>query len=187
MEEAKKAFENAAQVLTEHLKAKEGKVGARFPRGFIRPLNAHISRWPYLSDDRQRTVACVIQLCDINRWNLNIWDIGLTAGTVWEWHCSLPVIAVIETLIYEFGVQMGFFKEGTRFEGSINIFVVRCVIDKDMSAKLHSLRRYRNEMHLRLKDEVEMHDGKPRMYNESVRALHAVETRLNEYWKVTKR
>lgn len=47
--------------------------------------------------------------------------------------------------------------------------------------KLHELREYRNEVHLYLKGDVEMHDGKPKRYNEAVRTLHAVEKKLAEY------
>lgn len=69
-----------------------------FPRGIIRPLTDLRSRWPYLSRADARTVSCAIQLCDVNRFYMHTYSVRLTAGTMWEWHVTLPVIAVIETL-----------------------------------------------------------------------------------------
>lgn len=100
---------DAAQVISDklpkHLEDHQESLGIDFPRGVIRPLRNHYHRWPYLCGDRKRTVACTIQLCDVNRWHLNVWSLGLPAGTMWVWHCTVPVIAVIETLAYEFSRQ----------------------------------------------------------------------------------
>jgi len=182
MQQVISKFEESAQTIADSLRENERQIGAKFPRKFIRPLKDHYDRWPYLDPDRKRTVACVIQLCDINRWNLNVWDIGLTAGTVYEWHSSVPVIAVIETLIHEYGQQMAIFKKGTTFKGAINVLKKNEIIDKELCSRLHKLRKYRNELHLHLKDEVQMYDGKPRMYNESVLVLQTLEARLKAYW-----
>ena len=106
----KAAFESAAQdaanFLVKHY-PKNPPIKARFPLGFIRSLASHYQRWPYLSQSRKRTVACVIQLCDVNRFHLNTWSLSLTAGTMWQWYCIMPVVAVIETLLHKVGVQEG--------------------------------------------------------------------------------
>ena len=109
----KQEFEDLARQLTQQWEKTKKPIKAQFPRGFIRRFQDISNRWPYLEAERARTVCCVIQLCDINRWNLNIWKIELTAGTVWEWHATLPVIAVIETLCREFALQRGWIKADT--------------------------------------------------------------------------
>ena len=170
-----------ANLLPEHLKHNKECLRIQFPWGVIRPLKSHYTRWPYLSENRKRTVACTIQLCDVNRFHLNVWKIGLTAGTMWEWHCTVPVIAVIETLAYEFGRQFGFINEGTKFKKVIDTLQSKGVISAKLREQLHLLREYRNRIHLYLQEEVDMHDGKPQKYNEAVRGLHNLERALRKY------
>lgn len=172
-----------ADTLPKHLKKDKEGLRASFPRKVIRPLKEHYDRWPYLSRKRKRTVACTIQLCDVNRWHLNVWDIGLTAGTMWMWHCTLPVIAVIETLSYEFGRQYNLVCEDAKFNKVINTLQSKGVIGPKLRADLHSLREYRNGIHLYLQEDVEMHEGKPRKYNDAVRTLRKLENRLQKYWE----
>lgn len=179
LEDVRIEFEKLAQELTEH--TKKVPVCAAFPRGYIRRLDDIRPRWPYLSPERQRTVACIIQLCDVNRWHLNTWSLGLTAGSVWEWHSTLPVIAVIETLLYEFSLQQGLVRDGAKFHKVIDTLNSKGVYKQALRDKLHELREYRNEVHLYLKGEVEMHDGKPKRYNEAVKTLHEVEEHVNAF------
>ena len=178
-------FQEAAQIITaklpDHLKSQKECLKVQFPWGVIRPLKSHYTRWPYLSYERKRTVACTIQLCDINRWHLNVWRIGLTAGTVWEWHCTVPVIAVCETLCYEYGRQFDLISEGARFKKAIDTMQSKGVIPAKLRDELHSLREYRNGIHLYLQGRVEMHGGKPRRYNDAVRALRKLERTLREH------
>ena len=175
------AAQIVADKLPEHLEKNEVPLSVQFPRGIIRRLAGLYSRWPYLSQPRQRTVACAIQLCDFNRWHMNTWKVGLTAGTMWQWHCTLPVIAVIETLLYEYGCQKQLIREDAKFKKIIDTMQSKAVIDQELCNKLHKLREYRNEIHLYLKCAVEVHDGKPRKYNEAVETLHAVEKALREH------
>jgi hypothetical protein len=107
----------------------------------------------------------------------------LTAGTIWEWSCALPVIAVVETLIYEFGQQFKLFPAGTQFKKAINVLNSKGVIRQKLRDKLHKLRKFRNEIHLYLKENVEMYDGKPKRYNKSVFILHELEKALKKYWE----
>lgn len=181
-EELRKAVTNLADAaqevadrLPEHIKTKQESLGVKFPWGVIRPLKDHYARWPYLSQKRKRTVACTIQLCDVNRWHLNVWSLGLTAGTMWIWYCTIPVIAVIETLAYEYGRQFNLVSEGANFKKVIDTLQSKGVIDHKLRETLHELREYRNTIHLYLQEEVEMHEGKPRRYNDAVRALHKLE------------
>jgi hypothetical protein len=84
-------FEELASQLTRVWTETEKPIKADFPKGIIRTIASCHKRYPYISSSRRRTLACVLQLCDINRWNLNMWRIGLTAGTVWEWHCAILI------------------------------------------------------------------------------------------------
>ena len=178
-------FAESAQViadsLPQHLKRHKECLRIQFPWRVIRPLKSHYTRWPYLSESRKRTVACTIQLCDVNRYHLNVWKIGLTAGTMWEWHCTVPVVAVIETLAYEFGRQFELINEGAKFKKIIDTLQSKGVISAKLREQLHALREYRNGIHLYLQGEVEMHNGKPQKYNEAVRGLRNLERVLREY------
>lgn len=176
--ELKQQFEGLAQELTKYNRTSSLEV--QFPIGHIRKLNDLKTRWPYLPEERQRTVACIIQLCDVNQWHLNTWKLRLTAGTTWVWHCTIPVIAVIETLLYEAALQQGWIKERTPFSKVINVAHSKGVYDEAFKEKLHELREYRNSIHLFLHEEVEMHDGKPARYNDAVMSLHALEKALLE-------
>ena len=100
-----------------------------------------------------------------------------------EWHSTLPVIAVIETLLYELGLETELIQATTKFKKIIDTLNSKGVYKQALRDKLHNLREYRNEIHLFLKDEVEMHDGKPAKYNEAVGILHEVEAELNKYWQ----
>jgi hypothetical protein len=175
------AAQDIAERLPQHLEQRQEALRVPFPTGVIRPLREHYHRWPYLSDERKRTVACVIQLCDVNRWLLNVWRIGLTAGTMWAWQCTLPVIAVLETLAYEFSRQMGFVAEGAKFKKVIDTLQSKGVVDANLRERLHDLREYRNTIHLYLHEDVGMHEGKPRRYNDAVRALRHLERALAAY------
>lgn len=170
-----------ADALPEHIEKHKECLRIQFPWRVIRPLKSHYTRWPYLSKDRKRTVACTIQLCDVNQYHLNVWKIGLTAGTMWEWHCTVPVIAVIETLGYEFGQQFELVSETAKFKKIIDSLQSKGVINAKLREQLHALREYRNGIHLYLQGEVEMHNGKPKKYNDAVRGLHAFEKALREY------
>lgn len=184
LEAALEQFQAAAQVISDklpnHLKSQKECLRVQFPWGVIRPLKSHYTRWPYLSKERKRTVACTIQLCDINRWNLNVWKIGLTAGTAWEWHCTVPIIAVCETLCYEYGRQFDLIKDGAKFKKVIDTLQSKGVVPAKLRDKLHDLREYRNGIHIYLQREVEMYGGKPRRYNEAVRALRSLEKTLRD-------
>lgn len=155
-----------------------------FPRGWIRTLAELKPRWPYLSNPRARTVACAIQLCDVNRLFLSVFEVSLTAGAMWEWHVTVPVIAVIETLCYEVVQSERWGGRDVKFEKCINVLHSRGVFKHPFQNELHELRMYRNEVHLYLKDKVPMADGKPRPYNRAVRALKGVESRLLRFYKL---
>jgi hypothetical protein len=182
-----KSAQEAADFLVAHYPKNE-PIKAQFPRQFIRSLASHYSRWPYLSPARKRTVACVIQLCDVNRFHLNTWSLTLTAGTMWQWHCTMPVVAVIETLLHEVGIQESWFAPEAKFKKAIDTANSKGIYGHAICQKLHELRNYRNEIHLYLKnDPVEMCDGKPAKYNEAVKLLHGLEESLRKHFEKKKR
>jgi len=159
-------------------------VKADFPRGVIRSLASQNKRWPYLTRARQRNVSCVIQLCDINRFHTNAWNVILSGGTMWDWQSSLPVIAVIETLLHEVCSQEGWFKGDIRFKNAINMANSKGVFKQALRDELHELRDSRNYIHIHLRDQpVELCDGKPTQYNRAVKALHKLEKELNTYYE----
>jgi hypothetical protein len=177
-------FEAIAQELSKRIKTQSKPIKADFPRGWIRTLSEVRMRWPYLHSNRQRTLACVVQLCDVNRLNLNIWKIGLTAGCLVEWHSTIPVIALIEALLVEYGQQERIFKNRKiKFDSAINIFYKEGIINKTLCKELHWLRNYRNEIHFTKKGKVEMYDGMPKNHNRAVIALRKVEKAIKEYWE----
>lgn len=181
-EELRNNFETAAQELTRRTLVDPQMHQIPFPRGYIRRIEDLRPRWPYLTSDHQRNMACVCQLCDINRWHLNTWKISLTAGTMWEWQAALPVIAMMEHLIHGFGIRTGIFSENTNFKRAINKLHNAQVYKNQMRGELHSHREFRNEVHLYLKGRVEMHDDKPKRYNKAVRTLRKLEGILLEQW-----
>lgn len=168
--------------------AKEGKpIKAWFPKGWIRKISDHSKRWTYLNLDRRHNIACVIQLCDINRFHLALWEIKLTAGSMWAWQCTIPVIAVIETLLYEVCRQELWIKDGDNFKKCINVGNSHDIYGEKFKNELHALRDYRNEIHLFLKKgKVEMHDGKPKEYNSAVIVLKKLESYLEKYFQKRK-
>lgn len=176
-------FEELASQLTTAWKEAKKPIKADFPRGYIRTISSCHKRYPYISSARRRTLACVLQLCDINRWNLNVWSIGLTAGTVWEWHCTIPIICVIETLSHEFTVQRSWMAADGKFKKGIDLLNSKGVIKRALRDRLHDLREYRNTIHLHLHGKVEMHDGLPKRYNDAVRALHQLEVAMKAFWE----
>jgi len=102
---------------------------------------------------------------------------------MWAWHCTLPVIAVIETLMYEFGLQNELVNEGAKFKKLIDTFQSKSVISAALRERMHDLREYRNGIHIYLQEDVQMHDGKPRRYNDAVRAIRKLEKALRRYWE----
>ena len=155
-----------------------------FPTGWIRTLAQLKKRWPYLSRNRARTVACAIQLCDVNRFMLNTFRVSLTAGAMWEWHVTVPVVAVIETLCYEVCRSEGWVPTGAKFNKCINVLHSRGIFKHPFQDELHELRKYRNNVHLYIQGKVQMADGKPVQYNRAVLALRGVERRLNRHYGV---
>ena len=170
--------------IVEHLDADGEALEANFPWGYIRTIGSLRRRWPYLSRNRARTVACAIQLCDVNRFLINSLTVSLTAGAMWEWHVTVPVIAVIETLCYEVVQKEGLAQPDVKFKRCIDLLNSNKVIRQALRDKLHELREYRNNVHLFLNEKVEMAEGKPRRYNDAVVTLHKLEKALNTYYRL---
>lgn len=154
----------------------------QFPYGQIRPLGVIQQRWPFLPSEDARNIACTIQLCDVNSWFLNTWKISLTAGSEWEWQCTLPVVAVMEALLHGYGIKLGIFKHGTQFKKCINRFHNASIISNHLRDELHIHRNRRNDVHLFLKAKIGNHDDKPARYNQAVRTLRKLERVLLDDW-----
>src|ERR1700730_11660109 len=153
-----------------------------FPRGYIRPIRETKKRWPYVDDAIARTLACTIQLVDVARWHLNVWDVGLTAGTEWEGHSTVPIVCVIETLLCQFALLNAFIdRENLKFALATDLLRKRGVYDHAFGERLHALRRFRNELHLREKDRVAAHDGSVTRYNAACLVLGELEEYLRAF------
>lgn len=162
----------------------EAPIKAWLPSGVIRKISDLEGRWPYLDYSQRRTCACVLQLCDVNKWFMNIYRVGLTAGTMFVWHNSIPVIALIETLLYQVGRKENWVKEDAHFKKCINTLHSKGIYNRKFTDKLHELRFWRNDIHLHTRDErVDVHEGKPKMYNFAVVRLRALEKLLKNHYE----
>ena len=183
LEELRDELEALAQEITDRFIGKDEYLGAKFPRGYICRLNDFRNRWPYLEKEHRRIVSQAFQLIDVNVWQMNVWEIGLSAGSIWQWHCTLPVIAVIETLLYEFGLQQGWIVPEAKFKKVIDTLGSKGIYRQALKNKLHAWREYRNEIHLYLKQKVEIYEGVPAKYNDCMQTLEDVEDMLLAYWE----
>jgi len=176
-------FERLAKELTRRTSQSGVPTKAGFPKSYIRPLWKLRDRWPYLPPDKARTAACVIQLSDVNRWNLNMWDIRWTAGDLCEWQATVPLIAVAEMLMVEHAMVQAWATRRPSFKDAILLHEDNAVIDDELARELEVLRSCRNEIHLYLKEKVAIHDGRPSRYNRAVVALQRLEEQLAHYWE----
>lgn len=179
--EVRDQFEGHANTLTSAWQDTGKPVNAKFPRGYIRKYSDLRPRWPYL-DDAHKTLLCqMVQLCDVNRWNLHIWDLLGTAGAAYVWHSTIPVIAVIEVLCREFATLKAYPLRDPRknFENYIWTLLDNGIIDRDLCNELHRLRKYRNTIHLNPDKTPQIEgNGLPEEWNKSVTALNSLENEL---------
>jgi hypothetical protein len=178
----KQMLQKLSQELAHRHAESQLQLRVEFPRGCIRSIGELRARWPYVSSDTRRTLACFVQLSDINRWSLNTWEIGLTAGTMWVWQCCLPVVAIVETLLLHYGIRFGWHVPEARFKKTINTCQSNGLYKQAFRDQLHELREYRNQIHAHLHDKVALHDGLPVRYNAAVSALRILEGHLTAHW-----
>jgi hypothetical protein len=176
--ELRGSFEQCAAALTDAWQKTGKPVRANFPRGYIRTYSSLRSRWPYL-DDAQKTLLCqVIQLCDVNRWNLHVWDLSGTAGAACVWHSTIPIIAVIEVICREFSKLKKYVLRDRKgnFENFIWALFDNHVIDHALCDELHRLRKYRNLIHLNPNRAPQIEgNGLPEEWNKACSALARLE------------
>ena len=148
--EIRAGFESHAKDLTGAWQDTKKPVNAKFPRGYIRPYSELRPRWPYLDPENKTLLCQIIQLCDVNRWNLHVWDLSGTAGGAYVWNSTIPIIAIIEVLCREYSKLKNFELRTKRkcFENYIFALEDNSVINSDFSAELQELRVYRNSIHL---------------------------------------
>lgn len=100
------------------------------------------------------------------------------------WHCSLPVTALIETLVYQVARNEDWLKKGAQFNSCINVLNSKGVYGEKVKERLHELRLSRNDIHIQARvSRVPIHDGKPRLYNKAVIRLKKLEKLLVEYYE----
>ena len=179
--DVRNGFQEAADTLTTAWTETNKPVKARFPRGYIRRYDDLRPRWPYLDDDHKTLLCQMVQLCDVNRWNLYIWDLSGTAGAAYVWHSTIPVIAVIEVLCREFCGGKNYTLRSSRrnFENFIWALFDNDVVDQTLCDELHRLRQYRNTIHLNPSRTPQIEgNGLPEEWNKAVEALITLETNL---------
>lgn len=176
------ALKNAARLLKKDDPPQP--LDAWLPSGVIRKISDLEARWPYLSPARRKKCACVVQLCDVNRFFLNTFRVGLKAGSMRVWLSALPVIALIETLIREVCVSEGWANDEVQFKKCINLFNSHGLFNEKDKRRIHELREKRNDIHFHISDDaIEIHDGKPKLYNLAVVRLRRVEKLIRKYYE----
>ncbi|WP_406828145.1 hypothetical protein [Microbulbifer sp. ARAS458-1] len=175
-------FERNAEALTQGWRETGKSVNAMFPQGYIRKFSELRPRWPYLDSGHKTLVCQISQVCDVNAWNLHVWNLLGTAGAAYVWHCTLPLIAIIEVLCREFCRAAEIPISGRRnFEGFINGLHESAVIDSGLAEELHDLRMYRNIIHLNADKTPEINtEGYPAEWVNANVALQRLEVVLKE-------
>jgi hypothetical protein len=128
---------------------------APFPKGVITPINNTLKRYAFKYDSSTgHSVACALQLCEVNDWFMKMWSLDLTAGSMFEWQSVVTTLCIIEGLCCELSYEYGFDKP-TKRGNSPNASVVAIhlkeqnVISEHLRNRLEVLSNYRNErMHL---------------------------------------
>lgn len=174
-------FQEHAKTLTDAWQETGKPVNARFPRGYIRSYADLRPRWPYL-DDAHKTLVCqVLQLCDVNRWNLFIWDLSGPAGAASVWHATLPVVAVMEVLCRELIKKKGLKPKGKNFFSYIELLKANNIVSEALADEMHRLRQYRNIVHLNADETPEIEgNGLPVNWNHACQALQELEDCLTK-------
>lgn len=183
MNSLKEDLAKQAQRTANHIKRSKTPVLADFPRGIIRTFSELQERWPYLEENRQKVVASTIQLTDINEFYLSAFHVGLYAGEMYRWHCTLPLIAAIETIMYEYGVKSKIISESDKFKTIIDKMNSKGVIKQAHRDHLQELREYRNEIHLFLKEKVELAGEDNPWYEKARELLKETEEKILVHWR----
>lgn len=180
-DELRYIFEQCASEWSLRFRSEPRMLSAQFPYGQIRRISEIEQRWMYLPRIERRKLACIIQLCDVNSWFLNTWKISLTAGSEFEWQCTLPIISVMEMLLYAYGREVGYLKKEAPFKACINKACDKAIISEHLRDELHIHRNRRNDIHLTLKGYVENHPGKHVLYNQACRSLRKLEKAIKNH------
>lgn len=188
IEEFGRLAQQISDALPEYIKNNKRNLNIPFPRKVIRKISSvSIEDYPYLNTEQLHTAACALQLCDILTWNLQVWDISLTAGSMWEWHATLQIINFIEFLTIQYTNHHFPIKDNT-FNKSIETLHANGVINPALKDELHSLRTLRNNQHFRIMEtevkEVKK-DFRVRKFNRAIRALRTIRKRLAMHHKAT--
>jgi len=180
-EELRDTFESCSKEWSSRFNEKPRMLGAKFPHGQIRRISNIEQRWSYLPKAERRKLGCIIQLCDVNSWFLNTWKITLTAGSEFEWQCTLPLISAMEMLLYAYGRESGYLKKDAPFIKCINKAHENDIFKTHLRDELHIHRERRNDIHLTLKGYVNNHPGKHVLYNQACRTLKKLEQRIQTH------
>ena len=176
--------ESISHEVAEYYDRMNESVEAWLPSGRIQSIDEIAERWPFIPKYRIKHYASVVQLCDVIEWFNSIYSVQLTAGEMWAWHSTVPVVALMEGLLYEVCLIEQWIGKKDGFHKCIGIAYSKGVIDKFLHGQLNSYRRYRNEIHLYLRDEpVVCHDGDPKEFRQALDILRRLEIALNIYYE----
>ena len=174
-------FQNHAKTLTDAWQSTGKAVNARFPRGYIRTYGELRPRWPYLDEAHQTLLCQMVQLSDVNRWNLHLWDLSGTAGAAYVWHATIPVIAVMEVLCREFAKVKSLKPQHNNFFSYIEVLKANKIVADQLADELHRLRKYRNTVHLDAAKTPRVEgNGLPEEWNKACLALRDLEQALRQ-------
>ncbi len=130
-----------------------GRLGIRFPRGYIRKLNEFEERLPFVVDPiLKRNISYAFQYTDLLRWMSNWFDIGLSILSIHNKTGILVFASIAEAMMVGFiqssGGSLKCSEDATFYE------MIRClhkesVLSQDLAEGLHWLREQRNNIHLK--------------------------------------
>lgn len=179
------SFDEIVGEITRRGESGVANLKVRFPRNFIIPLKTYQSQFPFLDGEQSRNIACTLQLCDVNRWYNKYFDLELTAGAMWEWQITISIAAIVETLLKHYIELQEWEPDKKAFEAYIDEFVYKGLFDDKLQKRLHSLRIYRNKIHLYLNDHISFSKtkGERKEYNEAIQLLSIVRDILIKHWE----
>ncbi|MDA8063967.1 MAG: hypothetical protein M0031_00480 [Thermaerobacter sp.] len=170
------------QQLERRLGSLDNQAGVRFPRGVIRTV-AHLEgRMDFLpATVTRRNLAYCFQVTDVNRWVMNRFDLGLSAGSLFRKHAAITVVSLMEAVLVEAVRSRGTkaAKGKLTFHAAINAAGQGGLISRELALQLHDARKRRNDIHLHRVDERESNRYDLSHYNTAVLVLHRLLAELS--------
>jgi hypothetical protein len=147
----------------------------RFPRSVIRPVAYYVrDRVGFIPDGvTARNIAYTLQATDVNRWIVNRFDLGLSAGSIFYKQGCVTMVSAMEAALS--AVWRNRHPGGSpskSFAGLIDALADEGVLTPETAALLHEARKTRNNIHLHRVRNPERNQYNVRVYNRIVLTEH---------------